>query len=91
MKKFNSNITEQLITMESTKESKFFEKLPTNLDVSIQIKDLRKNFGSVYAVRDMNLNVYKGEITALLGHNGAGKTTALSILTGNVKYLNFIV
>ena len=30
----------------------------------------------------LNLNMYKGQITALLGHNGAGKTTTMSMLTG---------
>ena len=30
----------------------------------------------------LTLNMYKGQITALLGHNGAGKTTTMSILTG---------
>lgn len=34
------------------------------------------------AVKDLNLNLYEGQITVLLGHNGAGKTTTLSMLTG---------
>ena len=34
------------------------------------------------AVDTLSLNMYKGQITALLGHNGAGKTTIMSILTG---------
>lgn len=34
------------------------------------------------AVDNLSLKMYKGQITALLGHNGAGKTTTLSILTG---------
>ncbi len=34
------------------------------------------------AVNNLSLNMYKGQITALLGHNGAGKTTTMSILTG---------
>lgn len=34
------------------------------------------------AVDNLNLNMYRGQVTALLGHNGAGKTTTMSILTG---------
>ncbi|KAF6122828.1 hypothetical protein HJG60_000031 [Phyllostomus discolor] len=34
------------------------------------------------AVKDLSLNLYKGQITVLLGHNGAGKSTTLSILSG---------
>ncbi|XP_045398713.1 phospholipid-transporting ATPase ABCA3-like isoform X2 [Lemur catta] len=34
------------------------------------------------AVKDLSLNLYKGQITILLGHNGAGKSTTLSILSG---------
>ena len=34
------------------------------------------------AVNNLYLKMYKGQITALLGHNGAGKTTTMSILTG---------
>lgn len=38
--------------------------------------------GTKVAVDGLSLNIYKGQITALLGHNGAGKTTTMSILTG---------
>ena len=34
----------------------------------------------------VTLDIYKGEITALLGHNGAGKTTTMSILTGQFDF-----
>lgn len=34
------------------------------------------------AVKDLSMNLYKGQITVLLGHNGAGKTTVCSVLTG---------
>lgn len=34
------------------------------------------------AVKNLSLNFYEGQITALLGHNGAGKTTIMSVLTG---------
>ncbi len=42
----------------------------------------KKKGGRKVAVKNLSLNMYKGQITALLGHNGAGKTTTMSILTG---------
>ena len=39
------------------------------------------------AVDNISFNIYKGQITALLGHNGAGKTTTMSMLTGTVLYI----
>merc|ERR1719454_2278901 len=49
---------------------------------ALQIKDLVKEFGGDRAVDGMNLEVKRGEIFALLGHNGAGKTTAINCITG---------
>lgn len=60
-----------------------FEPEPKNLNIGIQIKHLRKVYSNKkVAVRDLNLNMYEGQITVLLGHNGAGKTTTMSMLTG---------
>uniref|UniRef100_A0A8C6ACI4 ATP-binding cassette sub-family A member 3-like n=1 Tax=Marmota marmota marmota TaxID=9994 RepID=A0A8C6ACI4_MARMA len=59
-----------------------FEAEPINLVAGIQIKHLHKEFSGKAAVKDLSLNVYEGQVTILLGHNGAGKTTALSVLTG---------
>ncbi|KAL9959228.1 hypothetical protein ACROYT_G036325 [Oculina patagonica] len=57
-----------------------------NLPVGVSIQGLRKVFegstGSKVAVDELSLNIFKGQITALLGHNGAGKTTTISMLTG---------
>lgn len=47
------------------------------------VSNLVKNFGGIKNVVDgVSLNFYKDEIFALLGHNGAGKTTIINILTG---------
>ncbi len=43
------------------------------------------------AVNKLNLDIYDDQITALLGHNGAGKTTAISILTGRMLIAIIIV
>jgi ABC-2 type transport system ATP-binding protein len=48
----------------------------------ISVKELRKSYGSVEALRGIDLEVRRGEIFAFLGPNGAGKTTAISILEG---------
>src|SRR5207342_1903870 len=42
---------------------------------------LSKQFGDLWALRDLDLEVPPGSILGLLGHNGAGKTTAIRILT----------
>ena len=52
----------------------------------VHIHNLRKSFntstGTKVAVDGLNLTFYSGQITALLGHNGAGKSTAINMLTG---------
>jgi ATP-binding cassette, subfamily A (ABC1), member 3 len=47
-------------------------------------KDLSKKFGSTFAVKDLSLTMYSGEIFCLLGHNGAGKTTTFNMLSGSL-------
>jgi ABC-2 type transport system ATP-binding protein len=47
----------------------------------VQTRDLGKRFGDLWALRDLNLDVAPGTVLGLLGHNGAGKTTAIRILT----------
>ncbi|CAG9810455.1 unnamed protein product [Chironomus riparius] len=58
------------------------EEEPINLRVGIQIRNLSKTFGTKFAVKNLSLNLFENQITVLLGHNGAGKTTAMSMLTG---------
>jgi len=50
----------------------------------IEAHDLRKQFGSFLAVRDVSFSISKGEIVAFLGPNGAGKSTTMRLLTGFV-------
>ena len=59
------------------------DDLYDDIDESFEIRNLVKQFGDgKIAVNKVSINFYKDEIFALLGHNGAGKTTFISILTG---------
>ena len=50
----------------------------------IQIDNLNKSFGSVNAVRNLSFRVKKGELFAFLGINGAGKSTTINIMCGQL-------
>ena len=50
--------------------------------MSIEIKQLHKQFGDFVAVDTMNLSLKAGELTALLGPSGSGKTTLLRMIAG---------
>lgn len=50
----------------------------------IQLKNVQKQFGNRLAVDDLTLAVPRGEIFGLLGHNGAGKSTAIGMMLGQV-------
>lgn len=51
----------------------------------IQINNLSKSFGKVKAVRDLSLSVDRGELFAFLGVNGAGKSTTINIICGQLS------
>src|ERR671931_1898202 len=49
--------------------------------IAVRTEGLGKRYGDLWALRDLDLEVPTGTILGLLGHNGAGKTTAIRILT----------
>jgi len=48
----------------------------------IKIKDLTRNYGGFKAVNQVSFEIARGEVVGLLGHNGAGKTTIMKMMTG---------
>src|SRR6476619_2254880 len=50
-------------------------------EVAVRATGLGKRYGDLWALRDVDLAVPEGTVLGLLGHNGAGKTTAIRILT----------
>ena len=53
--------------------------------MDIILKEITKSFGQNRVLRGVNLHIRPGEIHALMGENGAGKSTMMNILTGLLK------
>lgn len=51
----------------------------------IEVKNVTKQYGDFYAVRNINFEVKEGEIVGFLGRNGAGKSTTMNMITGFIE------
>ena len=51
----------------------------------LEIQDLRVSYGSIEAIHGINLKLEEGKITAIIGSNGAGKTTIINAISGMVN------
>ena len=58
------------------------------MDNLVEVKNLKKNYGSKEAVKDISFAIKKDEILGLLGPNGSGKTTTIGMLLGLLKPTN---
>lgn len=55
---------------------------PATGEVVLQASDIRKEFGGLVAVNNINFTVQSGQIVGLIGPNGAGKSTTFNLITG---------
>jgi len=51
-------------------------------EITLSARNLRRRFGAVQVIHGVSLELRRGEVLGLLGHNGAGKSTTLQMLTG---------
>jgi ABC-2 type transport system ATP-binding protein len=53
--------------------------------IMIEVRELSRSYGELKAVQEVSFDIGRGEIVGLLGHNGAGKTTIMKMLTGYLE------
>jgi branched-chain amino acid transport system permease protein len=57
----------------------------TSDDICLEVQDLRRDFGGVWAVDGASFSIRRGGITGLIGPNGAGKSTVVNIIGGALR------
>ncbi|MCH8465262.1 MAG: ATP-binding cassette domain-containing protein [Roseinatronobacter sp.] len=55
---------------------------PDTAEVVLAARDITKSFGAIHALKGVNFDVHRGQVTTLFGENGAGKSTLMRILSG---------
>ncbi len=79
---FTPSMPERKTQMLKGGSSSSGECVASQVEAVIEVRNLVKCFGTFRAVDNISFSVYRGEIFGFLGANGAGKTTAMHILTG---------
>jgi branched-chain amino acid transport system ATP-binding protein len=73
-------LVQQLYLKNSKKNAR--RRAMANKDVMLQVKDIHVSYGAIKALKGISLTLNQGEIVALIGSNGAGKSTTLNTISG---------
>ncbi|MCD1645562.1 sugar ABC transporter ATP-binding protein [Aurantimonas coralicida] len=53
--------------------------------IVLSARNISKSYGNIHALKSVNFDVHKGQVTTLFGENGAGKSTLMKVLSGVIK------
>lgn len=59
-----------------------YDNLPKVDEVVLEARNIAKSFGNTHALKGVNFDIHRGQVTTLFGENGAGKSTLMKILSG---------
>ena len=83
----NNSVQSEIQMNKKEQNQAYFEPDLSDGKPGVDVNNLQKVFKSltgepIKAVNSVSFKAYEGQITALLGHNGAGKSTTMNVLTG---------
>lgn len=66
-------------------DAKILSGKPDVSEVVLAARNVAKSYGSVHALKGVNFDIHRGQVTTLFGENGAGKSTLMKILSGVIQ------
>ena len=58
---------------------------PDAREVVLAARNVAKSYGAIHALKGVNFDIHRGQVTTLFGENGAGKSTLMKILSGVIQ------
>ncbi len=61
------------------------QAMPDGREVVLAARNIAKSYGAIHALKGVNFDIHRGQVTTLFGENGAGKSTLMKILSGVIR------